>query len=149
MAKLLTAKVIYSSLYGREKKRIEITVEGEPSYVFREFVAPGYGTAYLGEDGVLARFFFHDPRNERGFGGEVFKLRMVDGTEREVQGPWPSSCSTINQLFGLTDPLVEVADVTKYRSGVVVHVRKSALDAMGIPLKFHQFSPTYGYWVAA
>jgi hypothetical protein len=59
MSKLLTAKVVSFVFYGREEKRIQITVEGEPSYVFRKLEVDGKGTAYLGEDGSLARFFFH------------------------------------------------------------------------------------------
>ena len=150
MAKLLTAKVVSFVFYGRGEKRIQITLEGEPDYVYREIVFPGEGVAYLGEDAALARFFFHSPRNERGFGGAEYKLQMVDGSERVIKGPWSSSASTMNALFGLTDPLVEVVDVTEYSSGIVAHVRKSALDAMGVPLKFYQYSPSCeGYWVAA
>jgi hypothetical protein len=37
----------------------------------------------------------------------------------------------MNALFELEDPLVEVVDVTEYSSGIVAHVRKSTLDAMG------------------
>jgi hypothetical protein len=36
MSKLLTAKVVSFVFYGPEEKRIQITVEGEPSYVFRK-----------------------------------------------------------------------------------------------------------------
>ena len=65
MAKLLTANVVSFVFYGREEKRIQITVEGESNYIYRK-KADGEGAAYLGEDGPLARFFYHNPRNERG-----------------------------------------------------------------------------------
>jgi hypothetical protein len=150
MVKILTATIKSFEFYGRQEKRIEITVEGEPQYIYRKIDVEGEGTAYLGEDGGIARFFFHNPRNERGFCGANYVFEMVDGTMVSVRGPWSSSASSMNKLFQLVDPLVEVVDVTKYTSGVVAHVRKSVLDAMGVPLKFYQFSPTCdGYWVAA
>ena len=149
MAKLLTANVVSFVFYGREEKRIQITVEGEPAYVFRELPVDGV-TAYLGEDGVFARFFVHNPHNERGFCGGRFKLQMEDGTEVILNGPWSPAASTMNKIFELDDPLVEVVDVTEYSRGIVAHVRKSALDEAGVPLTFYQFSLTCdGYWVAA
>lgn len=152
MAKLLSAVVASLVFYGREEKRIQITVEGDPSFVYRKInlEAEAGATAYLGVDGPFARFFVHVHRNETGFGGDTFRLRMEDGTESVIKGPWSSAASTMNDLFELEDPLVEVSDVTKYRGGVVAHVRKSALDELGIALKLFSYGHRGPeFWVPA
>lgn len=152
MAKLLSAVVASTVYYGREEKRIQITVEGDPSFVYRkiDLETEAGATVYLGVDGPFARFFVHVHHNETGFGGETFRLRMEDGTESFVKGPWSSAASTMNELFELEDPLVEVLDVTKYRGGVVAHVRKSALDELGIALKLFSYGHSdSGFWVPA
>jgi hypothetical protein len=150
MAKLLSAVVASTVHYGREEKKIKITVEGEPSFVYRKITFAEGNTAYLGVDGPFARFFVHVHHNETGFGGDTFRLRMEDGTESFIKGPWSSAASTMNELFELEDPLVEVLDVTTYRGGVVAHVRKSALDELGIALKLFSYGHTdSGFWIPA
>ena len=58
------------------------------------------GTAYKAVLGDYADFMWHDPTNERGYGGRVMPLRLKDGRTVEVKGPWSSNSSDMNKLFG-------------------------------------------------
>lgn len=120
--------------------RVEVVLEGEESFVYRALPA-GEGVAYLALDGEIGSFFFHAPRNETGFGGAEFELKMEDGSVRSIKGPWSSSCSSVNKLFRLEDPLVEC--VVGYR---VCYIQKSALDRFEIPLVANQFSDGSVYY---
>ena len=113
--------------------RVEVVLEGEESFVYRALPA-GDGVAYLALDGEIGSFFFHAPRNETGFGGAEFELKVEDGSVRSIKGPWSSSCSAMNKMFRLDDPLVECVVGCR-----VCYVRKSALDRFEIPLVAHQF----------
>lgn len=114
--------------------RVEVVLEGEPSFTYRA-LPEERGVAYLALSGDVGSFFYHTPHNETGFGGARYELQMEDGSVRSIKGPWSSSCSSMNKMFGLDDPLVEC--VVGYRA---CYVRKSALDRFEIPLVAHQFS---------
>lgn len=53
-------------------------------------------------------FFAHsgEDRNEGGFGGNIYTLKMKDGTEKVLKGPWSSRPGAMNAL-GFT-PSVDV-----------------------------------------
>lgn len=67
-------------------------------------------TLYFAEHDGYVEFYAHDPRDESGYGGRGFKLKVKDnGDEREVQlkGPWSSRAGVMNS-HGFT-PCLDVA----------------------------------------
>jgi hypothetical protein len=46
------------------------------------------------------RYFYHDPRDQEGFGGRVFKITLKDGTEQEYKGPWSSNAQFAQKYVG-------------------------------------------------
>lgn len=97
------------------------------------------GVMYWGcdEETGLARFYFHNPRDQRGYGGVVYTLKMKDGTERKIVGPWSSGCGSMNQHFPHTiDCSVQIAgEEIGYASAVLVDVLRPKLEKM-----------TFGLW---
>lgn len=43
---------------------------------------------YVAEHEEIFRYFVHNPRDESGYGGSKFKLRLKNGEVREIKGPW-------------------------------------------------------------
>lgn len=68
------------------------------------------GSLWRADDGVIGRFYYHSglDRNERGYGGAVINITMIDGTEKKLAGPWSSSPSAVNAAFPDRLPLMDV-----------------------------------------
>lgn len=69
--------------------------------------ADGKCTAALAINGPFARFFFHDPSNETGYGGSIFSVFTTSGETRSFRGPWSSRASAISPLFPSSPLLCE------------------------------------------
>lgn len=50
-------------------------------------------------DGDVSFYYWRGPHNENGFGGRTFDITMVNGTVRQLKGPWSSNADKINQIF--------------------------------------------------
>lgn len=46
-------------------------------------------------------YLYEQPGNHNGFGGRTFRLRMLDGSYREVRGPWSSSARAASSRTGV------------------------------------------------
>lgn len=74
------------------------------SYIFKDAQSANLDSGcFIGtsNDNALVNCFIHSGsnRNERGFGGQTFVLKMKDGSTRTVAGPW-SGRPSIHALFG-------------------------------------------------
>jgi len=72
---------------------MEITTSEPLDENLRYIFVPGTNTGcFIGTDPTesVIDCFMHSGllRNERGYGGREFHLRMKDGTERTIRGPW-------------------------------------------------------------
>lgn len=87
----------------------------------------GRSTLYFAEFKGEVRFMSHDPNNEYGYGGTIFRIRMEDGTERDVRGPWSSRAGVMSPLFR---PVVDVDLIGEYRTAghVTLEVAQAAVD---------------------
>lgn len=93
------------------------------------------GTAYYNEIDGDVSFFFHNPRNEQGYGGAIFKGKLEDGTEFSVRGPWSSNPGAMKKLFGVDtmdvsitdDPEVWERGYTFYAGHITVELAKEAI----------------------
>jgi hypothetical protein len=81
---------------------LTLRVAGTPEWLgWRAFPQSSNSTFYMNvEKGGQVKFLYHDPRDERGFGGHVFTLEMGDGTVRKIKGPWSSNASFAQQVAG-------------------------------------------------
>ena len=65
---------------------------------------------YLGTLGDQVNFFCHNRLNERGYGGRVYNLRLLDGSTVDIKGPWSSRSGVMNKYFGHSTPAVDDTD---------------------------------------
>lgn len=63
-----------------------------------------HGTSYLAIDAEtgLANYLHHNPKNQNGYGGAKFVMKMEDGTEDHIKGPWSSRASVMCEAFDVT-----------------------------------------------
>lgn len=55
---------------------------------------------YFGVDqeSGLCNFYYQDPKNHEGYYGSSFKIKMVDGTQVTLVGPWSSRSGVMNRV---------------------------------------------------
>lgn len=72
---------------------------------------------YSEVDGVCS-FFSWDGRPDRGYGGATFTLTMLDGSTKDLVGPWSSSSQVMNSLgFGPCTEVNVTDDPESYERG--------------------------------
>jgi len=75
------------------------------------------GLCYAELDGDV-HFLYDDPSNPQGFGGREFKIRMVDGSERILSGPWSSRAGVANMRgFGPCVDAMLMDDQRQWQKG--------------------------------
>ena len=80
---------------------LKATVDKLPSRsAFRyERITLSTGTFYWAESDDLVSFFFHDPKDQKGYGGAPFDLALATGGRGVlIKGPWSSSEGFANSL---------------------------------------------------
>lgn len=60
------------------------------------------------ENGIVEFYHWVGPTNAGGFGGRRFPITMVDGTKRELLGPWSSNAESVNRVFFDRKPCIEI-----------------------------------------
>ena len=84
-----------------------VLVDKIPEY--DELVYTKRGGHYYAEKDGYVKFHYHsgNPKRQEGYGGAVFHLKLDDGTETDLIGPWSSNSGSMNQQgFG---PCLEVS----------------------------------------
>lgn len=56
---------------------------------------------YWTQIGFLVGHYFHDPGNEEGFGGRTFNLKLADGSDVSIKGPWDHGSGATNKYTDL------------------------------------------------
>lgn len=98
----------------------------------------GSASYFHNESGYVS-FFHHNPRDERGFGGREWTVKLRDGSTDTVKGPWSSNAAQMERLFGvlavgvsLTDePEVFKRGHTFYAAHVTEEIARTALAFAG------------------
>lgn len=107
------------------RPRIEVEFDG-PAPKQEEFKylckVEEQGTMYYSLPvGDEVDYMFHNPHNERGYGGRVYKLNMLDGRVVEVKGPWSSRNGGLNGPdYNPHGPWLAEVVGTDYRSTAVL-----------------------------
>jgi hypothetical protein len=56
------------------------------------------GVLYYAELEGYVCYLYHQPKNEEGFGGREYSLKMKDGTIKIIKGPWSSNPESVRQI---------------------------------------------------
>lgn len=78
------------------------------------------GVVFAEKDGYVNYFFYNS--DQSGYAGRVFKLKMKDGTEKILKGPWSSRAGVMNAM-GFTpcvDVTIEVSRNTLFSCSVTL-----------------------------
>ena len=97
---ILGAKINWYPGYANSPE-LEIIVDDIPKREdlrYRRQVTPD-GTAYFAQHGDYVDYFWHNPKNERGYGGAVFNVILITGEQVSVKGPWSSNSQSMNMFF--------------------------------------------------
>ncbi len=95
-----------------------VTVDKIPDdLVFKE-----HKDCYFAEsDGYVEFYYYRQPGH--GYGGNTFKIKMVDGTFKSLLGPWSSRPSVMN-MMGFTPSMTCMYDDIRYRCYGCITVEK-------------------------
>lgn len=63
------------------------------------FIYTKNSNIYWSQSDGFVSFYYHNPSDETGFGGTLFKLKMDDGSEKTIKGPWSSRPGIMNKIF--------------------------------------------------
>ena len=98
--KLLKADVNWMEKYANDP-RLELTVDAlVPHDIFRYQSKEVNGsTLYFASHNDSVSFYCHNPLNEHGYGGGLFRLTQIDGREVTIKGPWSSRAGVMNNHF--------------------------------------------------
>lgn len=93
------------------------------------------GSLYFAEkEGFVNFFYYHVP--DQGYGGRKFHLKMKDGSEKVLIGPWSSNSSAMNaggfplcmECTITDDPKVWEKGYTFYAGAILVEIAEKALE---------------------
>lgn len=115
--KVVKAKIDWMEKWSNNPELV-VAVEDWPSS--EEFRYEQRGNLFFAEKDGAVSFFSHSGKDENlgGYGGDEFKIRMIDGTEKILKGPWSSRSGVMNRE-GFTES-VEVRlfeDIESYERG--------------------------------
>lgn len=108
------------NLYLHGDESVRFLVDGEFRYQ-EKFNPSDNGTYYLGFQGDVYNFFFHNPDDESGSYGYVKTVELLDGTIKQVKGVWSSSSYSVGTIFG-----VDLFDTSF--NGIVTYISISLLE---------------------
>jgi len=105
-------------------------------YVFDEKDMMGHTLYFAEHECGTVSFMSHASNNERGYGGSVFKLKMKDGTTREVKGPWSSRAGAMNLYFPhCVDVIIHQQDgACGIASAISLSLARKAAKVAGVQL---------------
>lgn len=98
--KIVAARVDMNRDLGNEPDlRLIIKDAPRPSEIEMTAHNTGKGQAtYAGVKDGFCRFLHHDLKDERGYGGREFTIKLVGGETRTIKGPWSSRMSIMETL---------------------------------------------------
>lgn len=86
-------------------------------------------------DGAVS-FHCHNLSNENGYGGAIFKLNMLDGSTKEIRGPWSSRSGVMNNYFPHSTEVQIKEESTGYNLGghISIELAKRVAAMAGVQL---------------
>lgn len=113
-------------------------------FIFQARRIPGHhGTFFFAsrEDGH-ARYYYHDPANQRGFGGQEFLLNVGDLRHVRVVGPWSSNpAAMVTAGFPCVDDVTVICEGDHFAGSWLVSVLRPWLEEIGVSLDWIAANP--------
>ena len=140
--RILKGRVNWADGWANEP-RVEVLVDKMPDladlrYEERE------GLYYGEKDGYVSFYYYVRPGD--GFGGRTFKVRMKDGSERDLKGPWSSRAGAMNRFgFG---PCVDVSmtdNPESFERGYTFFSASCTLEVLMEAMDKIDIGPGYGF----
>ena len=138
MSKIIKANVDWMETWANSPRLI-VLFDSEPVFKYQES-----NGLYLAIDGDAANYIYWSGEgNTGGFGGRTFELDMIDGSKRELLGPWSSRAECISREFPETpiteasicnDPMVFERGYTFTAAAVTIE----SLKGRALPLVTHR-----------
>lgn len=136
MVKILDAKVEWYKPYANDPS-FKLLVEDLPNP--DDFRYEEKNGLYVAEkDGMFSFYYYQRPG--QGFGGWTFNIKMKDGSEKQLVGPWSSRSGCVNQLgFGLCGEINYTKDEKSFHRGYTfIAGRALSLDLLKEAVKLAQ-----------
>ena len=97
--KILESRIDWNEAWDNHPN-LKVTVDKVPQdeMVYRTYRIPGHGTLYVSDNTEFVAFLLHSPNDESGYGGRSFTLKMEDGSEVTIRGPWSSNSTSVYQI---------------------------------------------------
>lgn len=91
------------------------------------------GQFFFAEKEGFVRFFSYRGPGD-GYCGDTFTVKLIDGTTMEIEGPWSSRCSVMNDMGFTRSMEVTLYDSeSTYRSAVTVEFARKLLKEFNLP----------------
>ncbi len=138
---------ISKAFYNRRQEKIEVELEGGMRKYKNELdnsLFEERNSVYYTDLGDVVKFYYYD-KPGTGYGGKVFCLKMKNGTNRELIGPWSSSPGYVNSVFSDYPHLIQVIESTSLN---YINVKVDRLKELGlnvILIKNEKDNIVYGY----
>jgi hypothetical protein len=124
--KIIKAKVEWMEEFDNEPS-LRIMVDKEPDYAALRYEKRG--DLYFAQQGVFASFFYYSKPGE-GYGGREFPIKLLDGTDVILKGPWSSNSASMNEAgFTPTKECAYTADKETWKRGYTFYSGIITLDA--------------------
>jgi len=83
---------------------LHVVIDRMPDFRFIEYKMPDNKSSFFVSLTLddLVKYYYHNPKNQVGFGGSKFHLNMVDGSKKTIKGPWSSRPSQILKYCDLS-----------------------------------------------
>ncbi len=143
--KIINAKVNWNDHYSNDPELVVLVDEipNRSDIVYNKLEMYG-GALYYGEKGGYSSYMYHDPLDEKGYGGAVMEIEVHKVGKETIRGPWSSRCGVVNRAgFGpcldasmTTDPKAFERGFTLMAGAITREVAEEAVNMMdGIVLE--------------
>lgn len=129
--KILNARVRWNTGLANDP-RLEVLVDKMPPMADLRYEQKD-GCYFAQKEGFVSFFYYTGPGE--GFGGSTFKIKLADGTDKDLIGPWSSRSGVMNRHFpqSLEVSITEDAGSfargwTLFASALLVDTAKEALE---------------------
>lgn len=103
MSTIISARIEWNLHIGN-LPRVELVLDNLVDWkdaVYEERLRQYDGcSVYISRNDPFCHFLLANPKNKSGYGGSSFSLKLFNGKQKMVTGPWSSRASVVNHHFG-------------------------------------------------
>lgn len=79
--------------------RLQIVVDEKPKFEDLRYEHKGESLWFAHKEGYVSFFSWRGPGNEDGYCGRKYTITLLNGTKKDLLGPWSSRSGVMNQYF--------------------------------------------------